>query len=109
MAYGHRINCPIPLLCSVPPRSCAASRIPYVWLRPQAALERLSGVLQVCERRRRPAQVAKHCRCLSSSDPIELVRDEFKKLAERNGRVWYFREAPEREPPPQAKEVMQAI
>jgi len=40
---------------------------------------------------------------------IELVRDEFKKLAERNGRVWYYREAPEREPPPQAKEVMQAI
>ena len=30
-------------------------RILYVWLRPQAALERLSGVPQVCERRRRPA------------------------------------------------------
>src|SRR6266850_6102488 len=39
------------------------ARIPYVWLPPQAALERLSGVPQVCERRRRPAQVAKHCRC----------------------------------------------
>ena len=29
-------------------------RILYVWLPPQAALERLSGVPQVCERRRRP-------------------------------------------------------
>jgi len=42
-------------------------RILYVWLRPQAALERLSGVPQVCERRRRPTEVTKHCR---PSDPL---------------------------------------
>jgi len=42
-------------------------RILYVWLRRQAALERLSGVPQVCERRRRPTEVAKHCR---PSDPL---------------------------------------
>src|SRR5262249_46032453 len=34
------------------------------------ALERLSGVPQLCERRRRPAEVAKHCCCLSPSDPL---------------------------------------
>src|SRR3989442_10096400 len=42
-------------------------RILYVWLRPQASLERLSGVPQVCERRRRPTEVATHCR---PSDPL---------------------------------------
>ena len=60
-------------------------RILYVWLRPQAALERLSGVPQVCERRRRPTEVAKHCR---PSDPLcqpEVGGTAHKNAAMTNG------------------------
>lgn len=40
---------------------------------------------------------------------IESLRESLKRLAERKGEVWYYREAGQAEPPPQAMLVMQAV
>lgn len=40
---------------------------------------------------------------------IDSLRESFKKLAEQKGAVWYYREAGQSEPPPQAMEVMKAV
>ena len=40
---------------------------------------------------------------------IEVLKQEFARLKEGNGAVWYYRENPQGEPPPQAMAVIQAI
>ena len=40
---------------------------------------------------------------------VDSLRESFKKLAEQKGAVWYYREAGQGEPPPQAMEVMKAV
>ena len=40
---------------------------------------------------------------------VDSLRESFKKLAEQKGAVWYYREAGQAEPPPQAMQVMQAV
>ena len=40
---------------------------------------------------------------------IESLRVSLKGLAQQHGIVWYYREAGQSEPPPQATEVIQAI
>jgi biopolymer transport protein ExbD len=40
---------------------------------------------------------------------IEQLRQEFARLKQANGAVWYYRQNPEGEPPPQAMAVIQAI
>ena len=40
---------------------------------------------------------------------IESLRESLKRLAEQKGAVWYYREAGQAEPPPQAMLVMQAV
>jgi hypothetical protein len=40
---------------------------------------------------------------------IEQLRQEFARLKEVNGAVWYYRENPEAEPHPKAMQVMEAI
>lgn len=44
-----------------------------------------------------------------SATTIETLRESLKRLAAENGQVWYYREAGQAEPPPQAMAVMQAI
>ena len=40
---------------------------------------------------------------------IEVLKQEFARLKQGNGAVWYYRENPQGEPPPQAMAVIQAI
>jgi len=40
---------------------------------------------------------------------IDSLRESFKKLAEQKGAVWYYREAGQGEPPPQAMQVIKAV
>ena len=40
---------------------------------------------------------------------IESLKQEFARLKQGNGAVWYYRENPRGEPPPQAMAVIQAI
>jgi len=40
---------------------------------------------------------------------IEALKQEFARLKQGNGAVWYYRENPQGEPPPQAMAVIQAI
>jgi hypothetical protein len=40
---------------------------------------------------------------------IASLRESLKKLFQQKGVVWYYREAGKTEPPPQAKEVIQAV
>ena len=40
---------------------------------------------------------------------VDSLRQSLKRLAERKGAVWYYREAGQGEPPPQAMQIMQAI
>lgn len=40
---------------------------------------------------------------------VESLRVSLKRLADQKGAVWYYREAPQAEPPPQAMQVMQAV
>jgi len=40
---------------------------------------------------------------------IEGLKQEFARLKQGNGAVWYYRENPHGEPPPQAMAVIQAI
>lgn len=40
---------------------------------------------------------------------IEALKEEFARLKSGNGAVWYYRENPQGEPPPQAMTVIQAI
>lgn len=40
---------------------------------------------------------------------IESVRDSLKKLSQQKGVVWYYRETAQSEPPPEAKQVIQAV
>ncbi len=40
---------------------------------------------------------------------IEALKQEFARLKRGNGAVWYYREDPQGEPPPQAMAVIQAI
>lgn len=40
---------------------------------------------------------------------LDQMRKEFSDLKKKNGVVWYFREAPEQEPHPNATRVVQAI
>ena len=44
-----------------------------------------------------------------SATTIETLRESLKQLAGRQGVVWYYREAAQAEPPPQAMLVMQAV
>ena len=50
-------------------------------------------------------------RVTADGQPVttDSLRESFKKLAERKGMVWYYREAGKGEPPPQAMEVMKAV
>src|SRR5215469_13767786 len=40
---------------------------------------------------------------------IESLRESLKKLSQQKGVVWYYREAAKSEPPPEAKQVIQAV
>ena len=40
---------------------------------------------------------------------IEQLRPKLTELAEQNGVVWYYREAPEKEPPAVSRQVIQAV
>ena len=40
---------------------------------------------------------------------IDSLRKSFKTLAAKKGTVWYYREAAQREPPPQAMQVIKAV
>jgi hypothetical protein len=40
---------------------------------------------------------------------VQNLRDALRRLSEQHGIVWYYREAGQQEPPPIAKEVMQAV
>ena len=40
---------------------------------------------------------------------LDSLRESFKTLAAQKGAVWYYREAGQGEPPPQAMEVMKAV
>jgi hypothetical protein len=40
---------------------------------------------------------------------LDSLRDSFKRLAGHNGIVWYYREAGQQEPPPQAMQVIEAV
>jgi len=40
---------------------------------------------------------------------IDALRESFKTLAEKKGVVWYYREAGQSAPPPQATQVIQAV
>jgi hypothetical protein len=40
---------------------------------------------------------------------MEELRQEFARLKQVNGVVWYYRENPQEEPPPQAMAVVEAI
>lgn len=44
-----------------------------------------------------------------SAATVESLRASLKHTAEAHGTVWYYREAGQREPPPIAMQVMQAI
>lgn len=44
-----------------------------------------------------------------SATTLEALRDSLKRLASDKGEVWYYREAGQSEPPPQAMAVMQAV
>lgn len=37
------------------------------------------------------------------------LRESLKKLSQQKGVVWYYREAGKSEPPPEAKQVIQAV
>jgi hypothetical protein len=41
--------------------------------------------------------------------PIASLRESLKKLSQEKGVVWYYRETGKTEPPPKAKEVIQAV
>jgi hypothetical protein len=40
---------------------------------------------------------------------IESLRESLKTLSQQKGVVWYYREAGKSEPPPEAKQVIQAV
>ena len=40
---------------------------------------------------------------------MESLRESLKKLSQQKGVVWYYREAGMSEPPPEAKQVIQAV
>ena len=40
---------------------------------------------------------------------VESLRTSLKRLADKHGTVWYYREAGQQEPPPIAMQVMQAV
>ena len=40
---------------------------------------------------------------------IDSLRESFKTLAEKKGAVWYYREAGQGEPPPQAMQVVKEV
>jgi hypothetical protein len=40
---------------------------------------------------------------------MESLRESLKKLSQQKGVVWYYREAGQSEPPPEAKQVIQAV
>ncbi len=40
---------------------------------------------------------------------MESLRESLKKLSQQKGVVWYYREAGKSEPPPEAKQVIQAV
>ncbi len=40
---------------------------------------------------------------------LEELKEEFARLKQANGAVWYYRENPQGEPPAEAMEVIQAI
>lgn len=40
---------------------------------------------------------------------MESLRESLRKLSQQKGVVWYYREAAWSEPPPQAKQVIQAV
>ena len=40
---------------------------------------------------------------------IDSLRESFKILAEKKGAVWYYREAGQGEPPPQAMQVIKTV
>ena len=40
---------------------------------------------------------------------MESLRESLKKLSQQKGVVWYYREAGSSEPPPEAKQVIQAV
>ena len=50
-----------------------------------------------------------HITADGSPATVESLRESFKKLAEQKGIVYYYREAAQGEPPPQATEVIKAI
>ncbi|MFN8643240.1 MAG: hypothetical protein U0802_16865 [Candidatus Binatia bacterium] len=48
---------------------------------------------------------------LLNGSPVDLaaVEAEFKRLQAENGSVWYYREAAEGEPPPEAMSIMELV
>ena len=50
-----------------------------------------------------------HITADGTTNTIDSLRESLKKLAEQKGAVYYYREAGQGEPPPQAMQVMQAI
>jgi len=44
-----------------------------------------------------------------AASTIEALRDSLRSLSEKNGAVWYYREAGQQEPPPIGMEVMKAV
>lgn len=50
-----------------------------------------------------------HLTADGSPATIESLRESFKKLAERKGAVWYYREAGQGGPPPQGMLVIKAV
>jgi len=48
---------------------------------------------------------------LLNGSPVDLaaVEAEFKRLQRENGSVWYYREAAEGDPPPEAMSIMELV
>jgi hypothetical protein len=44
-----------------------------------------------------------------AASTVQALRESFRSLSEKDGVVWYYREAGQQEPPPIAAEVMQAV